>query len=713
MTDFASSLSFPKLDTHPNFPSLPHPSQIDNSAVSLGHFKVGESVYLPIKMLAPYHESAVPTLGSSPPEEDPAVIAAEEAASATPSEGEEGMSGGPASEEGSLEAEAAELSPEQVRQVQAAEAAASEAAAAAASQAATASQVAASHLWKADEAQEYDSFSSILGDAFHFMDRPRVRRHLYRHARSYYHHHHPPPPTHHPSHSLQVPVHHDHKKAYFVALRRAWFIFDEAALARVKKALKEKDGLSDEEIEAKMYYDFKYFRQRVPRVVPPPRQLYTRVRAVYATFGYEKDAESKQPLFNATAWEKASNVLKEILAGYASDPPGVSFYHQRLDAHGRPAFDEHGLPLYDCSRGTNDTECVHKQIVTTFGTWCTGIEMSDALLAEFRHRYNQRCSERRRAGFPRLGHYDTWLVDKLQELVERNHGKPLYAEWSSTSDYADTPEKFGTVPIYSEELGEALAERTAALRAKDADAFAKLKQNLTPDQQYICAQSGTELPMLPVHGKAELNLFQKLALEQTQFDAEVMALEWCEHVDGATVFPKLPVYLRTHHEAWKKNQQVKDAVERKKADMAALETINAETEADLMVDDLADADDDQTDGAGASSSSSGGGSGGGGGGGALSVFHPPVVQETTQHPTGFMPYAGPAPSQPHLVGGVLMALTEPVANGGGAGGKRKGAGGRPTGTGNAKKRAAPTCKQCGYVCPECQGGTPRGTCNSA
>lgn len=126
MTDFASSLSFPKLDTHPNFPSLPHPSQIDNSAVSLGHFKVGESVYLPIKMLAPYHESAVPTLGSSPPEEDPAVIAAEEAASATPSEGEEGMSGGPASEEGSLEAEAAELSPEQVRQVQAAEAAASE-----------------------------------------------------------------------------------------------------------------------------------------------------------------------------------------------------------------------------------------------------------------------------------------------------------------------------------------------------------------------------------------------------------------------------------------------------------------------------------------------------------------------------------------------------------------------------------------------------------
>ena len=62
---------------------------------------------------------------------------------------------------------------------------------------------------------------------------------------------------------------------------------------------------------------------------------------------------------------QASVVLKEITAGYASDPPGVSFYHQRLDTHGEPAFDEHGLPLYDCTRGTNDTECVHKQITTT------------------------------------------------------------------------------------------------------------------------------------------------------------------------------------------------------------------------------------------------------------------------------------------------------------------------------------------------------------
>ena len=52
--------------------------------------------------------------------------------------------------------------------------------------------------------------------------------------------------------------------------------------------------------------------------------------------------------------------------------------------------------------------------------------MADMLIAEFRHRYNHRASERRRLGFPRLGHYDTWLVDSIQLLVERNHGVLLY-----------------------------------------------------------------------------------------------------------------------------------------------------------------------------------------------------------------------------------------------------------------------------------------------
>jgi hypothetical protein len=154
---------------------------------------------------------------------------------------------------------------------------------------------------------------------------------------------------------------------------------------------------------------------------------------------------SKKPLFNARAWRKANNVLKEILLGYYSDPPGFSFYTNRLDKQGEPMVDQFRLALLNCNRGTNDVEAIHKQLVALYGTWCTGVEMSDALLSDRRHRYNQKINERKRLGFPKFGRYDTWKIDALQLLVERNHDVLLYPEWSNASDYKETAESFGTV----------------------------------------------------------------------------------------------------------------------------------------------------------------------------------------------------------------------------------------------------------------------------
>jgi hypothetical protein len=228
-----------------------------------------------------------------------------------------------------------------------------------------------------------DCSKRVLGDAFHFMDRPKV------------------------------PINHESKKGYFVALRKAWFVFDPRVHEEVKSSLR-KIGLSEDEIEAKEYYDFDYFRQRVPRAVPPPSIHYPRVRAVYATYGGKVDSKTNKPLFNKAAWKKANNVLHEILKGYAADPPGLSFYSQQLDNKGQPKFDEHGIALLNCNRGTPDVENSHKQLVTTFGTWRAGVYMSDKLHAERRHRYSHRMSIRRRSGFPNFGHFDTWLIDQLQ-----------------------------------------------------------------------------------------------------------------------------------------------------------------------------------------------------------------------------------------------------------------------------------------------------------
>ena len=160
-------------------------------------------------------------------------------------------------------------------------------------------------------------------------------------------------------------------------------------------------------IEAKMYYDVAYFRARVPRVVLPPSKLYPRVRAVYQLYGDKKDSKTQTPLFNKRNWGRAQGVLKDILAGFVSDPPGFAFYTQQLNSKGELAVDALGISLIECNRGTNRCENVHKQLVTTYGTWCTGIEMGDCLLRERRHRYNHCVSERRRFGFPKIGHFDT------------------------------------------------------------------------------------------------------------------------------------------------------------------------------------------------------------------------------------------------------------------------------------------------------------------
>jgi hypothetical protein len=107
-------------------------------------------------------------------------------------------------------------------------------------------------------------------------------------------------------------------------MRDAWFVWDEIILEKVKQSLRV-TGMSDEEMAAKMYYDFAFFRMRVPRIVPPPCKLYWRVRAVYEVYGPLQDGTGK-PLFNNAAWAKADNVLKEIIAGLASDPPDFIFY---------------------------------------------------------------------------------------------------------------------------------------------------------------------------------------------------------------------------------------------------------------------------------------------------------------------------------------------------------------------------------------------------
>jgi len=175
-----------------------------------------------------------------------------------------------------------------------------------------------------------------------------------------------------------------------------------------------------------------------------------------------------------------------------------------------------------------------------------------------------RAAARRLADYPHLGHFNTWQIDKLQILIEKNHGRLLYPAWVNASDYQDTAESFVTVALHSKELADALEEQ--AKKIPD-----KVKNSFSADLRFQCRAMGVPIPILPVDGEDEYKLFLHLLLnELKQFDADEMAMEWVKHVDGVSVFPKLPFQLRHYHKHWERNWQVQSAVESMQSEIEML-----------------------------------------------------------------------------------------------------------------------------------------------
>jgi hypothetical protein len=122
-------------------------------------------------------------------------------------------------------------------------------------------------------------------------------------------------------------------------------------------------------------------------------------------------------------------------------------------------------------------------------------------------------------------------------LIEKNHSILLYPDWSNASSYKETAESFGTVALQSQELHEALEEEEIA---------DNVTAKFTGEMKYLYRAMGVKVPFLPIHGIMEAKLFTRLILELPGFDESLMAIKWCKHVNGATIFPKLPVYLQMH-----------------------------------------------------------------------------------------------------------------------------------------------------------------------
>ena len=195
----------------------------------------------------------------------------------------------------------------------------------------------------------------------------------------------------------------------------------------------------------------------------------------------------------------------------------------------------------------------------------------------FRHRFNHRASERNRTRFTRFGHYNTWLIDELQRLVLQNHGVLMFPDWSNTSEFKDTAERFGTIPIHTKDLGD-------ALKAHMKD---KLPFKLSCDMKYIAKMTNVPVPFLSVNHPEEKKLFTTLMASSKKFDSEQMALDWVKYVDkDKQIYPKLPVYLRSYWKVYEKGLSVKATAKSYEKSTNSLRKVLEDTQKEALPDQI-------------------------------------------------------------------------------------------------------------------------------
>lgn len=123
------------------------------------------------------------------------------------------------------------------------------------------------------------------------------------------------------------------------------------------------------------------------------------------------------------------------------------------------------------------------------------------------------------------------------------------------------------IALHDEKLHAAMKEQWGDIDKSDI--------KLTRDQKYLCKAMGIDLPFLPFARKEERTKFAQCVLSPDfppKDDAAAVA--WCKFVDGVTIFPKLPVHLRTYREKFQRNERVRQSVENAQDGTAKLAELN-------------------------------------------------------------------------------------------------------------------------------------------
>jgi hypothetical protein len=150
----------------------------------------------------------------------------------------------------------------------------------------------------------------------------------------------------------------------------------------------------------------------------------------------------------------------------------------------------------------------------------------------------------------KTGHYKHWLVDRRQQLWYAIGGKQYLPKWINALEMADTPERFGIVPLSSVDLQVPLQDPSDL-------------KTLSPDLLYTARQMQCPLPPRPVQQRPEQRLSTKLYYEKYRI---LVAINFRQFADDSNmhasvkngVMPKLPVHLRLYFKQFLFNSRLKE-----------------------------------------------------------------------------------------------------------------------------------------------------------
>lgn len=111
------------------------------------------------------------------------------------------------------------------------------------------------------------------------------------------------------------------------------------------------------------------------------------------------------------------------------------------------------------------------------------------------HRRNVRASIRNRPSFPKINHYEHYLIDQLEAVYMDLFKRHKYTWWPITSAYSVMEEPFGMVPTVPSHEQEKVTD--------------DMVKDYPPSMQFIAKCTKTTIPYIGINGKQEKLLYLK------------------------------------------------------------------------------------------------------------------------------------------------------------------------------------------------------------